>query len=127
VSLYGTTRVYLARRSRFGTTVYARTGEGSTFGTMPAEVGNTAPDGPTARAAWDRIVRGPGTSDAARHAANVREAVRRTLGLPEGATPEAIDQAAAEQAAHGDQPFAAYLQAFVHVVGDPVRDRTVRR
>lgn len=123
VGLHGTTRVYLVRRHPHGTTVYARTGEGAAFGTMPAEVRNTDPAGPSACAAWSHVVRGDGSSDPVAHAENVREAVRRALGLPAGATPEEIDQAAIEQTAHGDQPYVAYIQAFVHLVGDPVGRR----
>lgn len=123
VSVHGTTRVYLARRHRYGTTVYARSGESAAFGTLPAEVPAADPAHPGVGAAWAHVVRGEGSSDPAQHAVNVRESIRLTLGLPAGATPEQIDQAAGAQVAEGDQPFAAYLQAFVHVVGDPVGNR----
>jgi hypothetical protein len=120
VGLYRTTRVYLARRHQHGTTVYARTGEGAAFGTMPAEVPNAEPGGPSARSAWEHVVRGAGSADPQTHAANVLEAKRRALGLPEGTGAEQVEAAAAEQTAHGDQPWLAFMQAFVHVVGDPV-------
>jgi hypothetical protein len=127
VALYGT-RVYLARRTAYGTTVYARTGEGAAFGTMPAEAPSADPGGPSARKAWEHLVRGAGASDPRAHAAAVREAVRRTVGLPADATAEVIDQALAdaEAAAQGDQPWVAFIQAFVHVVGDPIGHRAGR-
>jgi hypothetical protein len=81
------------------------------------------------RRAWEHLVRGAGVSDPQGHAANVREAVRRALGLPVGATAEAIDQASAKAEAltfAGDQPWLAYLAAYVHVVGDPIGHRTAR-
>lgn len=123
VGVHGTTRIYLARRHPHGTTVYARAGEGAAFGTLPAEVPAADPGHPGAGAAWLHVVRGEGSSDPAQHARNVREAIRQALGLPAGATPAEIDQAAAGQAEHGDQPWSAYLQAFVHVVGDPIGNR----
>lgn len=116
---YRTTRVYLARRSTYGITVYARTGEGGTFGTLPA-LAPAAPSGARcARTEWEHIVRGHGSSDPRGHAANVREAVRRTLGVPADALAGVFDQAkaAAEESANGDQPWLAYVQAFVLLVG----------
>lgn len=123
VGVHGTTRIYLARRHQYGTTVYARSGESAAFGTLPAEVPAADPTHPGAGAAWLHVVRGEGSSDPVRHAANVRESIRRALGLPVDASPQEIDQAAVDQAEHGDQPWSAYLQAFVHVVGDPIGHR----
>jgi hypothetical protein len=90
---------------------------------MPAELPGARPGGPSARSAWEHVVRGAGSADPQTHAANVVEAQRRALGMPEGATPDQVEVAAAEQTAHADQPWLAYMQAFVHVVGDPVSQR----